>query len=118
MRTKLFCLFVLALALTTAKDASSGDGGPTLTVHTKANGMVVDAFRHYAGQSQRDTTGLIPEATSLGPQMFKLRFKECGEVKFSDQESGNAGIASGRGTTSKCQITNWDIQWKVVHVRR
>lgn len=78
MRTKLFCLFVLALALTTAKDASSGDGGPTLTVHTKANGMVVDAFRHYAGQSQRDTTGLIPEATSLGPRCSSCVLKSVG----------------------------------------
>ncbi|WP_223508849.1 MULTISPECIES: hypothetical protein [unclassified Pseudomonas] len=116
MRQKLFCLFVLASVLNTATAASTGDGGPTLTVRKTANGMIVDAFRQYAGQNQHDTTGLIPGETSLGPQMFKLRFEECGEVNFTDRKSGYVGVvAAGRGTTPQCQINNWDVEWKVLH---
>ncbi|TCV51607.1 hypothetical protein [Pseudomonas sp. 460] len=117
MRQKLFCLFVLASVLNTAAAGSTGDGdgGPTLTVHKTADGMIVDALRQYASQSQRDTTGLIPGATSLGAQMFKLRFVECGEVTFTDRESGYVVIAAGRGKSPKCQITNWDVRWKVLH---
>jgi hypothetical protein len=117
MYQKVICLFVLAAVLNTATAASNSDDGATLTIHKTADGLIVDAFRHYAGQNQRDTTGLIPGATSLGAQLFKLRFQECGEVKFTDQESGHVnGIAAGRGTTPKCQITNWDVEWKVLHV--
>lgn len=116
MRQKLFFLCVLASVLNTATATSTGDGGPTLTVHKTADGMVVDAIRQHAGQDQHDTTGLIPGATSLGPQMFKLRFEECGEVTFADRKSGHVeGIAAGRGTTPQCQITNWDVQWKVLN---
>lgn len=116
MRQKHFFLLVLAAALNTAAAASTADSGPTLTVHKTADGMVVDAIRQYAGQDQHDTTGLFPGATSLGPQMFKLRFEECGEVTFTERKSGHVeGIAAGRGTTPQCQITNWDVQWKVLH---
>jgi hypothetical protein len=116
MRQKLFCLLILASALNTTSAASTGDGGPTLTVRKTEDGLIVDAFRQNAGQNQLDTTGLIPGETSLGPQMFKLRFQECGEVTFTDRKSGHVeGIAAGRGTTPQCQITNWDVQWKVLH---
>ncbi|MCY1183955.1 hypothetical protein D9M73_246110 [compost metagenome] len=48
--------------------------------------------------------------------MFKLRFEECGEVTFTDRKSGHVeGIVAGRGTTAQCQITNWDVQWKVLN---
>ena len=117
MRQKLFCLLVLAATLNTAAAASTGVGvgGPTLTVRKTADGMIVDAFRQYAGQSQRDTTGLIPGATALGPQMYKLRFEECGEVTFTAREGGYGVVTAGRGTTPQCQINNWDVQWKVLH---
>ena len=116
MRQKLFCLFALASVLNTATAASSGDVAPTLTVRKTADGMIVDAVRQHAGQNQRDTTGLIPGATALGAQLFKLRFQGCGEVKFIDRENDHVdGVAAGRGTTPQCQITNWDVQWKVQH---
>ncbi|WP_116894840.1 hypothetical protein [Pseudomonas savastanoi] len=116
MHQKFICLFVLAAAFNTSMAASSGDIAPTLTVRKTADGLIVDAVRQYAGQYQRDTTGLIPGVTSLGAQLFKLRFKECGEVKFTDRESGHVnGITAGRGTTPQCQITNWDVQWNVQH---
>lgn len=118
MRQKLFCLYVLASVLNTATAASTGNGDPTLTFRKTPDGTIVDAFRLYAGKNQHDTTGLIPGETSLGPQMFKLRFQGCGEVKFTDQEGGRVhvkGIDSGRGTTPQCQVTNWDVQWKVLH---
>lgn len=115
MRQKHFFLLVLA-ALNTATAASTADSGPTLTVHKTADGLIVDAFRQNAGQNQLDTTGLIPRETNLGPQMFKLRFQECGEVTFTDRKSGHVeGIVAGRGTTAQCQITNWDVQWKVLN---
>ncbi|TPG88085.1 hypothetical protein EAH72_33715 [Pseudomonas caspiana] len=116
MHQKFICLFVLAAAFNTSMAASSGDVAPTLTVRKTADGLIVDALRQYAGQNQRDTTGLIPGTTSLGVQLFKLRFQGCGEVKFIDRYGDHAdGIATGRGTTPRCQITNWDIQWTVLH---
>lgn len=116
MHKKTIFLFVLAVTLNTAMAASTGDRGPTLTVRKTADGVIVDAVRQYAGQNQRDTTGLIPGATSLGAKLFKLRFQECGEVNFLNRDNDHVGgIAAGRGTTSRCQITNWDVQWKVLH---
>lgn len=118
MRQKLFCLFALTSVLNTATAASTGDGdgGPTLTFRKTAGGMIVDAFRQYAGQNQHDTTGLIPGTTPLGPEMFKLRFEKCGEVTFTARDGGYGVVKAGRGTTSQCQINNWDVQWQPLHV--
>lgn len=114
MRQKLIIFFVLTAALNTAMAVSTSDGGPTLTVRKTANGIIVDAVRQYAGQYQRDTTGLIPEATSLGAQMFKIRFEKCGEVTFTARDGGYGVVTAGRGTTPQCQINNWDVQWRVL----
>ena len=116
MYQKFICLFVLAALLNPAVAASTADIEPTLTVHKMEDGLIVDAVRQYAGQNQRDTTGLIPGATLLGGEMFKLRFQGCGEVKFRDGGKDRAeGIDAGRGTTPQCQIKNWDVQWKVLY---
>ena len=89
-----------------------------MTFRKTAGGMIVDAFRQYAGQYQHDTTGLIPGTTPLGLEMFKLRFEKCGEVLFTAREGGYGVVADGRGTTPQCQITNWDVLWKVLHADR
>lgn len=119
MCQKIFFLCLLTATLNTATATTTDSVGPTLTVRKTAEGMVVEAVRPYGGQAQRDTTGLNPEATSLGSQMFKLRFQECGEVKFTEGGSGRViGIDAGRGATPQCQITNWDVQWKVLNTDR
>jgi hypothetical protein len=115
MRQKLFCLIVLASVLNTATAASTGDGSPTLSFRKTADGMIVEAFRQYAGQIQHDTTGLIPGTTPLGPEMFKLRFEKCGDVTFTARDGGYGVVTAGRGTTPQCQINNWDVQWRVLH---
>lgn len=112
MLKKLICLIGVWAQLNTA----SGAGDPTLLLRDTTEGRIVEAIRYYAGQKQSDLTAVIQGATPLGGRLFKLRFQKCGEVTFIHLGIGEVvGVAAGRGSTQECQVTNWDVVWRVLH---
>ncbi|WP_047229929.1 hypothetical protein [Pseudomonas brassicacearum] len=68
----------------------------------------------------KDAIDVAVDADSLRSRagfMTQIAFKDCGRVNFARTGPGAdvvQAIPTGRGMTAKCQIQNWEGQWKIL----
>nr|WP_290467269.1 hypothetical protein [Pseudomonas fluorescens] len=107
--------------LDAAKKGVSGDSHAyerTLQYTVAVDGsQMIQAILITKGKNAIDVAVDADSLRSRAGFMTQIAFKDCGRVNFARTGPGAdvvQAIPTGRGMTSKCQIQNWDGQWKIL----